>query len=123
MNPAYALETAMRFNECINAGDLDGLASLMTDNHRLIDSAGAVTAGKDAVLHAWAGFFDAFPDYQNHFTGVMSADQMVKMTGYSTCSDERLDGPAIWTARVIHEMVVEWRVYDDTPENRAVLGI
>ena len=34
-----------------------------------------------------------------------------------------LDGPAIWTARIEDGKVSEWRLYEDTPANRARLGI
>ena len=50
----------LAFNEAINARDIDQLISLMTDDHRFIDSAGAVVAGKPACAEAWRGFFAAF---------------------------------------------------------------
>ena len=31
---------AMRFNEMINARDVDGLGALMTDDHTFVDAAG-----------------------------------------------------------------------------------
>ena len=48
---------------------------------------------------------------------------LVVIVGYSTCSVEVLKGPAIWTARVADDKVIQWRVFDDTPEVRQLLGL
>jgi ketosteroid isomerase-like protein len=96
----------------------------MTDDHAFIDSDDNVLAGKAMVLKAWQGFFDAFPDYRNDWSRVISSGGSLTALGRSVCSTEpALDGPAIWTARVEDDKVSEWRVYEDTPANRARLGI
>lgn len=110
------------FNERINAGDLDGLGALMTEDHVFVDSAGAVIAGGAACLEAWRAFFDAFPDYRNAFRSMAVRGDRVAILGASICSDPRLDGPAIWTARIADGKVREWRVHEDSPANRAALG-
>jgi uncharacterized protein (TIGR02246 family) len=106
-------EPAIAFNEAINDRDLDALAALMTDDHRFVDSAGAVVAGKQAVLEAWRGFFAAYPDYRNEWSDVTpTADGLIAI-GRSVCSTEpALDGPATWTARIVAGRVAEWRVQD-----------
>jgi uncharacterized protein (TIGR02246 family) len=112
------------FNEAINRRDLDALAELMTDDHRFVDSAGSVVAGKDEVLAAWEGFFESFPDYRNDWGEVSSRDAVVTATGRSLCSNEpALDGPAIWTANTRDGKLTEWRVHEDTPANRRHLDI
>jgi ketosteroid isomerase-like protein len=60
------------FNNCINRRDLDGLAALMTDDHRLIDPTGNTVSGRQACLKAWDGFFLAFPDYRNNFDQIFA---------------------------------------------------
>ena len=116
-------QTALTFNDCINARHIDGLAALMSDDHTFIDAVGSIIVGKAACLDAWRGFFATFPDYQNHFTEVTAHDVTVSMLGHSTCSYELLNGPAIWTARVVDEQVAEWHVYEDSPEVRRFLKI
>ena len=112
------------FNEAINRRDLGALAELMTDDHTFVDSAGSVLAGKAEVLAAWEGFFASFPDYWNDWSEVTSKGPTVTAVGRSVCSNEpALDGPAIWTAETRDGRVSEWRVHDDTPENRRGLGI
>ena len=96
----------------------------MTDDHTFIDSAGAVLSGRDAVLEAWRGFFEAFPGYRNVWAELTSRGDVLTATGRSVCANEpRLDGPAIWKATVRGDRVAEWRVYEDTPENRTALGL
>jgi ketosteroid isomerase-like protein len=112
-----------RFNACINAADLNGLSLLMTDDHIFIDTAGSRIAGRMAVTSAWGSFFAAFSDYRNEFQNLKSAGEVVVVTGRSVCSDARLNGPALWRARVRDGKISEWQVYKDTPENRAQLGV
>ncbi|MDQ4118371.1 MAG: nuclear transport factor 2 family protein [Actinomycetota bacterium] len=117
--------TALQFNASINAGDADGLAARMTDDHAFVDTAGSVVRGREACREAWRGFFEAFPTYRNEFDRVhVTADGLVVAVGRSVCADHAaLDGPAIWTARVAGDLVAEWRVHEDTSEVRRRLDV
>jgi hypothetical protein len=115
---------ALAFNEAINRRELAALGRLMTDDHAFIDSDANVVAGKDEALKAWEGFFEAFPDYRNEWSQVMPVDHGLIAVGRSVCSSEPLlDCPAIWAATTTGDRVSEWRVYEDTPENRRRLGL
>lgn len=114
---------ALRFNARINQHDLDGLAELMTHDHVFIDAAGSRVEGREHARDAWRRFFEAFADYENVFERIDAADERVAIAGRSQCSDERLAGPALWSARVRDDRIAEWRVYDDTPEARNDLGL
>jgi ketosteroid isomerase-like protein len=114
----------LAFNAAINARDVAALDRLMTDDHALVDSAGRSIAGREEVLGAWRGFFDAYSDYRNIWSHVQPICGVVIATCRSVCSTERLlDGPAIWAAKTRDERVSEWRVYEDTAANRRRLGI
>jgi ketosteroid isomerase-like protein len=112
-----------RFNDCINAGDIEGLSRAMTDDHVFIDAAEKRVSGKPACLRAWQDFFAAFPDYRNHFAQFVAREGLVVVAGRSSCSDQRLDGPALWTARVRGDRVSEWRVLEDNVSNRYSLSL
>ncbi len=112
-----------RFNEGINNRNINLIANLMTDDHSFVDAASNTLQGKEGVLEAWNGFFNSYPDYRNIFESLVSKDDTVTIIGRSTCSDGRLDGPAIWTAKINGNKVAEWRMYDDTPANRRLVGI
>jgi ketosteroid isomerase-like protein len=107
-----AAAVALRFNDCINARDLDGLAALMTDDHTFVDSGGARVEGKPACVDAWRGFFAAFPDYRNVFATASTAGDVVEIAGHSECSVEELAGPARWQARIHGARVAQWQVFD-----------
>jgi len=123
MHTTPAEDVAVAFNDAINAGSIGGLERLMTDDHRFVDSAGRAIEDKPACLAAWRGFFTSFPDYRNHFEDIGTHDELVVIRGHSRCETPELDGPALWSARVLNALVSEWRVYDDTPANRRALGI
>jgi ketosteroid isomerase-like protein len=100
------------FNDAIDHRDLDRLAALMTDDHRFVDTADAVVEGKPACVEVWRSFFEAFPDYRNHFeTFHVDGDRLI-VEGHSTCSEPALAGPARWRVEVVHGLVREWRVED-----------
>ena len=113
---------ALLYNESINARDLDGVINLMADNHRFIDTKNRVE-NKEQMKTSWKEFFEEYPDYKNVFHTVVSRDNFVILLGHSECSHPALDGPAIWTAKIENNQVVEWRIYLDTEENRQLLNI
>ena len=119
----HSADIVMSFNECINRRDLGGLSRLMTDDHVFIDSANNTISGKEPCVEAWRGFFAAFPDYRNHFKYVVLSGRKAVIVGCSVCSGARLAGPALWTAKVEGQLIAEWRVYEDTSANRALLGL
>lgn len=105
-------DVVRRFNDAINARDLDGLSILMTEDHRFIDAAGSIVDGKPSCLGAWRRFFAAFPDYRNELEQFEEENGVVTVRGRSRCSVPALDGPARWTARIEGTRVAEWRVHD-----------
>jgi len=123
MTAMRAQDVVLQFNAYINSRDVEGLGSLMTDDHEFIDSADTSERGQAHCLELWRGFFQQFPDYLNTFTEVRSRGDFVVVVGYSSCSYKLLDGPALWTARINDGKVAQWRVYIDTPQVRASLGI
>ena len=124
MNTRDPKLTALLFNECINSEDLDGMVSLMTDNHSLIcyDEVGSIN--KKTSREAWARFFSDVTNYKNHFSRIESRDNFVIMLGKATCSNvESLNKSVLWSATIENDKLSEWQVYNDTIENRKRLKI
>jgi len=115
--------TALQFNEYINNQDIQGLASLMTEDHTFIDREDEVYSGKEMMTKGWMEFFQSFPEYRNTFTRVESQDDLVILIGYATWSKGSQPDYAIWTATIRDDLVAEWRIYHDTEENRRKLKI
>jgi hypothetical protein len=114
---------AFQFMDAINAGSAESLGDLMTVDHRFVDSSGTSTIGKSACLERWRRFFVAFPDYQPVVDRIGTYDGVVVVRGQSMCSSPELTGPLLWAARIDDGLISEWRVYDDTNNNRRLLGI
>ena len=123
MDDFELISIALKFNERINARDLTGLGEMMTEDHVFIDIPGEVHEGRPLMVSGWFDFFKNYPDYRNNFTHIEVIDGVVVMVGFSECSHNPLDGPAIWTAQVRDGLIAEWRVYDDKEEVRKELGI
>lgn len=116
-------QVVLLFNECINNQDLDGMAALMTDDHTFIDRDGAMSQPKSFMLHAWKRFFEMFPHYRNTFSRIESYNDHVAVLGHAYWSPERVRDPVIWTASIVGGKVREWRIHQDTPENRLKLHL
>lgn len=81
------------------------------------------------MREAWAGYFSAFPDYMIHVSAFFTLADTVILVGRTTGSHLQLPRAVefqeslIWAARIADDRVAEWRIYPDTPEARAELGI
>ena len=107
---------ALQFNEFINERNVEGLSSLMTEDHTFVDRQGEVDQGKESMTRGWIHFFNQFPEYRNNFTRVESRDDLVILIGYATWHEGDAPDHAIWTARIRDDLVAEWRIYPDTEE-------
>jgi len=95
----------------------------MTDDHTFIDRAGSIDKGKESMTRGWIEFFRSFPDYRNTFARVESRDDVAILIGYAYWFEENKHDPAIWTARIENDLVAEWRIHEDTVENRRKFNI
>lgn len=123
MNTRDPKVVALLFNECITHQNLEGLAGLMTEDHAFIDRAGKISTPKDIMVKGWKEFFTAFPHYKNTFLRVESNGNIVAIVGYAYWSTEQPYDPVLWSARIEEDLVAEWRIYEDTPANRALLHL
>jgi ketosteroid isomerase-like protein len=118
---------ARAFVRAINRQDTDGLAELMAPEHRFVDSLGGVTAGRELMRAAWAGYFRMVPDYSIAVEEILCDGPVVVMLGvargtYSSNgelrAENRWETPAVLRAFVEDGLVVEWRVYADNEPMR-----
>lgn len=114
---------ALLFNECINNQDIDRLTDLMTEGHTFIDRKGEIDEGKESMTKGWINFFKQFPEYKNTFTRVESTNDFVILIGYADWSKDSDRDYAIWTAKIENDKVAEWRIYEDTKENRQKFNV
>ena len=122
------LDVVRTFVDRINARDVDGLATLMTDDHRFVDSLGTVIAGRDSMRAGWAAYFAMVPDYTLEPAEWFADGDVVLLVGtadgtYSPDGvggpDRRWQTPVACRAVVRDDRVAEWQVYADNEPMRA----
>jgi ketosteroid isomerase-like protein len=116
---------AEEFVTAINAHDVEGLASLMTLDHRFIDSLGAVVEGRDAVREGWKLYFSMVPDYKLNIRRSFFAEDgkpEAMLVGVASGSywsngikrpDSSWSTAAALRAVVSDGQIAEWQVYAD----------
>ncbi len=114
---------ALLFNECINNQDLEGLARLMHDEHAFVDRDGSVHQPKHVMVEGWRGFFKMFSEYKNTFTRIESRENLVVILGYAYWSADEPCDRVIWRATIVDDLVREWRIDPDTPDNRKLFHL
>jgi ketosteroid isomerase-like protein len=116
---------AEQFVAAIDAHDVERLASLMTSDHRFIDSLGVVVEGRDAVREGWKFYFAMVPDYKldisRYFVADAGATEVV-LVGVASGSyqskgirrpNSSWSTPAALRAVVRNNQIAEWQVYAD----------
>lgn len=112
-------EVIFAFIECINAHDVEGLGTLMSDDHAFIDANGNQVSGREKMIAGWRGYFEWFPDYYIEVTEVFEEGEQLALFGLAGGSFKKKEGenwrlPAAWKATVKDGRVTLWQVFADT---------
>ena len=110
------------FVEAINGHNVDTICSLMTGDHRFIDSAGNEAVGKEQMRAGWTGYFQLFPDYRIEITAVFMDGDTVGAFGFASGTFKGLSDkqenywrlPASWKAVLTGDKIQLWQVYADS---------
>jgi ketosteroid isomerase-like protein len=124
------LEVTEQFVAAINAHDVERLASLMTLEHRFIDSLGTVIEGRDAVREGWGFYFGMVADYALEISRSFIAkdgDAEMVLSGVASGSywsegqkhpNSSWHTPVALRAVVHDDRIAEWQVYADNEPMR-----
>ncbi|MBI2994412.1 MAG: nuclear transport factor 2 family protein [Gammaproteobacteria bacterium] len=116
------VDVVLRFVDAINAKDLQGIAALMTDDHRFVDSLGTTVAGAEKMREGWEAYLRLVPDFRVEVRETYCNGQVVVLLGAARgtyTSDGTLrpenvwETPGAWRALVRGSRVAEWQVYAD----------
>jgi len=125
---AVALEIVNR----INRHDVGGLAAIMSEDHRFIDSLGQAVDGRERMEKGWLTYFDWFPDYRIKVDEILSNGNVVALFGTAEgtflvngklLAENHWKIPAAWKAVIRGEQVSEWSVYADNEPVWKVMGV
>lgn len=124
------VDVVLRLVTGINAHDVAAIGSLLTDDHRFVDSLGSVVAGRANVQKSWQGYFAMVPDYRIEVRQTCHSGEVVVVLGsaHGTYApdgrlreENRWEIPAAWRAVVRGDRVAEWQVYaDNEPVRRRI---
>jgi uncharacterized protein len=129
MTRALPLPTVVSFIDCINRGDIDGLARLMAADHRLLVLDEPPVVGRQPNADAWRAYSASFPAYAIHPRRFAVDGERVAVLGATTGShlrlpdDDELRESLIWLAVVRDGALQTWQLVTDTPERRGALGL
>jgi hypothetical protein len=124
-----AVEVAERFIDCINRGDVEGLAPLMAEDYQLKVFDEPAVIGRELGVEGWRGYAAGFPDYVIHPHRIVERDGVVAVLGHTTGShlglpdDEESRLTLVWVADIAGDTVRSWTLVEDTAENRASYGL
>ena len=108
---------------------VDRLVALMSSDHRLQVLDEPALAGREANRAAWHGYVTAFPDYVIYPDRFVHRGDEVLVLGSTAGSHPGLPDQderkltVIWRARVRDGLLVLWQVMEDSPGQRAFLGL
>jgi ketosteroid isomerase-like protein len=121
-------EVVANFIDCINRGDLNEIAALLSDDHRMVVLDEAALCGRNASIDAWKAYLSSFPDYlifRRHTTAHGSRVAVLGTTSGSHLGlvpEEEMKVTVIWLAEVVDGRLAGWQVAEDTPELRLAVG-
>jgi hypothetical protein len=127
--PLPPVAAVIGFIDAINRGDVDRLVLLMSPGHRLQVLQEPALTGREANRDAWNEYVIAFPDYVIYPVHIVGRGDDVLVLGSTTGShlglsdQEERQLKVIWRAAVRDGLLTLWQVIDDTPGQRALLGL
>jgi uncharacterized protein (TIGR02246 family) len=119
------------FVRAVNRQDVEALAELMSEDHRFVDSLGAVVQGREAMRAGWKGYFGMVPDYSIAVEETFCDGPIVVLLGTAQgtyagsgkVTPENLwKTPVALRAFVEADKVSEWRVYADNEPIRRLMA-
>ena len=128
-HPLPPTAAVVSFIDCVNRGDIEGLAALMTEDHQLAVLDEAPLVGRDANIEAWIGYVTSFPEYVIRPRHLVADGGRVAMVGTTTGShlglpdDEELLLEVVWVAEVVDGRLASWQIVEDGAELRRALGL
>jgi ketosteroid isomerase-like protein len=123
-------EVAEKFVDRINAHDVDGLVTLMSDDHVFIDSLGGKFSGPE-IETGWRQYFADVPDYWIRIDRVVADESALILFGTAGGTyvadggivkpENRWETPAVWRAVIQDGRVSEWRIFADNEPIRVIM--
>jgi hypothetical protein len=120
---AQPMEAIVEFIKRINAGNVDALCELMTEDHIFQDALGKRFVGRETLRAGWNMYFQQVADYKIRGENFLTDKNLVAIFGTASGTSKH-DGkfsaegfweiPAAWKGLVRDGLVAEWCVYAES---------
>lgn len=111
MNDLSPCSVVLRFVGYVNEGNLEGIASLISEDVKFTDILGRVYREKEFM----AGYLCEFPNYKIHVHHVLQSGNGVAIVGKTTGSHVAPEieekETLVWTVEFKDGLISEWRIY------------
>ena len=123
-------DVVLAFADCISRQDVDGMCSLMTEDHMFVDAVDTMVQGRDEMRKGWITYFSWVPDYTIQCEEILEKAGLVLAIGRAggtyqaakgMSEEAKWDIPAAWKAVVRDHRIAEWRVYADNEPMRRLM--
>jgi ketosteroid isomerase-like protein len=123
MSSTEPLEVVVEFIKRINAGNVDALCELMTEDHVFQDALGKRFVGRETLRGGWKVYYAQVSDYKVRGEKFFQDKNVVAVFGTASGISKRdgkfsTDGfwqiPAAWKAIVRDALIAEWCVYAES---------
>jgi hypothetical protein len=120
---AHPMEAVVEFIKRINAGNVDSLCELMTDDHIFQDALGKRFVGRETLRAGWKAYQQQMADYkirgENFFqdkdlVAIFGTASGIKKVNGKFSADGFWEIPAAWKALVRDGQIAEWCVYAES---------
>lgn len=123
MGTAQPLEVVVEFIKRINAGNVDLLCELMTEDHLFQDALGKRFVGREMLRQGWKMYYAMVADYKIRGEDFFVDKNVVAIFGTAS-GTSKVDGkfstegfweiPAAWKAVVSGGLIAQWCVYAES---------
>ena len=117
------LQVVMEFIKRINAGDVDAICEMMTDDHIFQDALGKRFVGRETLRGGWKMYFEGVGGYKIRGEDFFQDKYVVAVFGDASGVTKRngkfgKEGfwqiPAAWKATIRDGKVAQWCVYAES---------
>lgn len=123
MGGEQPLEVVVEFIKRINAGNVDRLCELMTEDHVFQDALGKRFVGRETLRGGWKAYYQQISDYKIRGDEFFQDKNVVAVFGTASGISKKdgkfsADGfwqiPAAWKATVRDGLIALWCVYAES---------
>lgn len=125
-----ALRIITDFIDRINHKDIEGVVTLLSDNHTFIDGEGQTKTDYERIANGWRDYLNSHKNYKIYIRQIFELEDSTAVIGHTTGSDLALSDEVefhskgvIWLAKVAKGKISHWQIFSASIENIKTLRL